>query len=176
MSYSFRCYSNAVGNPGRLHYNSVKALNHAEANAEKRRTMPVSKLLYEKESYLIRGACFALYKELGCGHKEVIYQRGLLQKLSSAGLTVSREEQIPVKVEGKKVGVYIPDVVVNGIIMLELKASSMLTKQDIRQFWQYLHIAPYKLGFLVNFGKPGGVQIIRRVYDTARGKIPRNSV
>ena len=36
-----------------------------------------SKLIYEKESYLIRGACFDLYKELGNGHKESVYQKGL---------------------------------------------------------------------------------------------------
>lgn len=130
-------------------------------------------LLYEQESYLIRGACFALYKELGCGHKEVIYQRGLVEKLRSAGLHISREEQIPVMVDEKKVGVYIPDIVVEAKIMLELKASIMITRHDIRQFWQYLRVAPYKVGFLVNFGKPGGVEIIRRVYDSAR--LPRNS-
>ena len=132
-------------------------------------------LLYPKESYIIRGIIFDLYKQLGFGHKEVVYQRGLEVKLSKAGFNVNREKQIPVLVDGKKVGVYIPDFVVNDSIMIELKASTFITKQDIMQFWQYLRVAPYKLGFLINFGKPGGVEIIRRVYESARKEDQRVS-
>ena len=126
------------------------------------------KLLYPQQSYLIQGACFDLYKELGCGHKEVVYQRGLVEKLKIRNLKVEREVQIPVKVENKKVGIYIPDLIINNIIMIEIKAKEFITKQDIRQFWQYLQITDYKLGYLINFGKPGGVELTRRVYDTAR--------
>jgi len=129
-----------------------------------------NKLLYPKESYLIRGACFELYKEVGSGHKESVYQKGLEVKLINTGLRVEREVRIPVRVDGKLVGSYTPDFVINESILAELKAKSMLTKQDIQQFWHYLRATNYKLGFLVNFGKPGGVQIIRRVYDTARRK------
>ena len=127
-------------------------------------------LIYEKESYLIRGASFELYKELGFGHKEVLYQRGLFVKLVKAGLSVVREDKIPVVVDGVKIGTYIPDMVVNGSIMIEIKAGVMLIRQDLTQFWQYLRIAPYKLGFLINFGNKNGVEIIRRVYDKARLK------
>ncbi len=125
-------------------------------------------LLYERESYLIRGACYDLYKELGSGHKEVIYLRGLLEKLKNRGLYTDKEKHIPVKIDGKKIGEYIPDVVINDIIIMELKASSFTTKEDLKQFWHYLKVTEYKLGFLVNFGKAGGVEIIRRIYDTAR--------
>ncbi len=135
-------------------------------NLTQKNTEPNKKisLIYPKESYLIRGACFDLYKDLGFGHKEVVYQRGLEVKLKNKGLDVSREKHIPVLVDGIKVGSYTPDFVVNDLILLELKASSMITKQDLSQFWQYLKTTPYKLGFLINFGKPGGVEIIRRVY------------
>ncbi len=132
-------------------------------------------LLYENESYLIRGACFNLYKELGCGHKEVVYQRGLEIKLKEKSLSVSREQQIPIKVSGKKVGIYTPDIVVNEKILIEIKAKKFITPQDKRQLWEYLTATDFRLGFLVNFGKPRGVEIIRRVYDTAREKVPRDS-
>ncbi len=136
-------------------------INYTEMtrNLTQNNTEPNSRvgLIFPKESYQIRGACFDLYKQLGFGHKEVIYQRGLEIKLNNRGLTVNREKQIPVKVDGIKVGFYTPDFVVNNSIMLELKASSILTKQDLSQFWQYLRTTPYKLGFLINFGKPGGV-------------------
>lgn len=132
-------------------------------------------LLYQEDSCLIRGVCFELYKELGCQHKEVIYQRGLFEKLKDRHLKVDREVRIPVKVNGKTVGTYTPDFVVNDTILVEIKASTFITKQDISQFWHYLRNTQYKLGFLINFGKPGGVQIIRRIYDTARLKVPRYS-
>jgi len=127
-----------------------------------------SKLIYEKESYLIRGACFDLYKELGNGHKESVYQKGLSILLKEKDMDVEREKRIPVTINGKSLGNYTPDFVINNSILLETKAKPNLTVQDKKQFWHYLKVTDYKLGFLVNFGKAGGVQIIRRIYDEAR--------
>jgi len=136
-------------------------LNNAENNM---------KLLYSAESYKIRGAAFEVYKQLGCKHKEVVFQRAYHDALLTQELEVTREKQLPVFFNGKKVGSYIPDFIVADKILIELKAKAYVIKQDIDQFWQYLKNTNYKLGFLINFGKPGGVQIIRRVYDTAREK------
>ena len=125
-------------------------------------------LLYKGESYLIRGACFAIYKKFRNTQKERVYQKALELELNSEGLTVEREKQIPVHHLGVKVGVYTPDLLVNNIILIELKAKPFLHKEDITQFWHYLKNSEFKLGFLVNFGNPEGVEIIRRVYDNAR--------
>lgn len=133
------------------------------------------KLLYERESYLIRGACFDLYKKLGNGHKESVYQKGLLILLKEKGLDVEREKRITVKIGNQSLGSYVPDFVINESILMETKAKSYLTIQDKKQFWHYLKITDYKLGFLVNFGKAGGVQIIRRIYDEARRSIQHSS-
>ena len=81
-----------------------------------------------------------------------------------------KEKQIKVYYQGKKVGAYIPDIVANEQIIIELKAKSFLTKGDQKQFWDYLKGSEYKVGYLVNFGKPGGVEMVRRIYDTAREK------
>lgn len=134
----------------------------------------ITKLLYEKESYLIRGACFDLYKELGNGHKESVYQKGLFHLLKEKDLIVEKEKRIPVKIDGVCLGNYTPDFVINDLILVELKAKSFTTVQDKKQFWHYLKATEYKLGLLINFGKPGGVEIIRRVYDTARKGVPRS--
>ena len=125
-------------------------------------------LLYEKESYLIRGACFTVYKTLWSAQKEVIYQRALAEELQILGLEVEREKRLPVKYRDKQVGVYTPDILVNQAIILELKAKPFLHKEDLQQFWYYLKNSGYKLGFLINFGEPKGVTIMRRVYDEAR--------
>lgn len=127
--------------------------------------------LFPEESYIIRGACFNIYKIFRNTHKEIIYQKALETELKLAGLNVEREKQLPVYYLNKKVGVYTPDLLINNSIIIELKAKPFIHKDDISQFWHYLKNSEFKLGFLINFGEPDGVQIIRRVYDTARFKL-----
>lgn len=127
-------------------------------------------LLYKDESYIIRGICFEIYKELGWGHKESVYQNALFNAAKEKGFSCEKEKRLLVYYQGKKVGVYTPDLVINDKILIELKAKSILLKDDLNQFWHYLKSTNYKLGFLINFGKAGGVEIIRQVYDKARQK------
>lgn len=127
-------------------------------------TQNKSKFLFKEESYLIRGACFEVYKVFRNTQKESIYQKSLQEELTIKGLKAIREKQLPVYYLDKKVGVYTPDLVVNECILLELKAKPILLKEDIQQFWYYLKNSHFNLGFLTNFGKPNGVQIVRRVY------------
>lgn len=121
-------------------------------------------LLYPTESYAVRGSAFEVYKQLGCVHKEVVYQRAMLEALLGRKLMVEREKRLPVRFNNKVVGTYMPDFVINDIIVVEIKAKEFLLTKDLQQFWQYLRSTDYKLGFLINFGKPGGVEIIRRIY------------
>ena len=79
-----------------------------------------------------------------------------------------REKRISVKIKGVCLGNYTPDFVINDSILIETKVKPILTIQDKKQFWHYLKTTDYKLGFLVNFGQSGGVQIIRRIYEKAR--------
>lgn len=125
-------------------------------------------LLYPKESYIIRGACFLIYKKFRNTQKESVYQKSLLQELKKEGLSVEREKQLPVYHLGVKVGVYSPDLLINNSIIIELKTKPFLHQKDIQQFWYYLKNSEFKLGFLVNFGEQNGVKIIRRIYETAR--------
>lgn len=111
----------------------------------------MSKLVYEKESYVIRGGCFEVYKQFRNRHKEKVYARALIIYLQKHGLA--------------KVGAYIPDIVVNDTIFLELKCKPFLSQDDQSQFWYYLKVTNFKLGFLINFGGKHGVEIIRRVHS-----------
>jgi len=129
-----------------------------------------AKLLYKEESYLIQGAAFEIYKQFRNRHKEIVYQRALIEYLKKKGLKIDKEKQIPIYFQNKKVGAYTPDIVVNDNIFIELKCKPIITRDDIKQFWYYLKCSNYKVGYLINFGSPRGVQIIRRVYDTARNK------
>lgn len=128
-------------------------------------------LLYEKESYDIRGVCFEIYKKFYCNQKEKVYQNIAADDLQLKGYYVEKEKRINIYHNGKLMGFYVIDLVVNKIIMIEFKSKPRLTQQDIKQFWYYLKCTDYKLGFLINFGNPHNVEIIRKVYDTARHKI-----
>ncbi|MDO8474020.1 MAG: GxxExxY protein [bacterium] len=109
------------------------------------------KLLYEEESYKIRGACFQVYNTLGGGIKEKIIERALSAQLKKQGMEVGHQVRISLSYLGEKIGTYIPDLVVDKKIMIELKSKPFLTSEDEKQFWGYLKGSPYELGFLVAF-------------------------
>lgn len=127
-------------------------------------------LLYAEESYIIRGLAFDIYKLFRNNHKEVIYQNAFFLGLKQKGSKIDREKRISVYYENKKIGSYMPDLIVNDNILIELKVKPRLNQDDIKQFWYYLKGSELRLGFLINFGSASGVEIIRRVYDTARNK------
>ncbi|MBI2123911.1 MAG: GxxExxY protein [Candidatus Wildermuthbacteria bacterium] len=112
----------------------------------------VEDFLYEEESYKIRGACFQVYNTLGGGIKEKIIERALSAELKGQGMEVGHQVRVPMSYRGEGIGIYIPDLVVNGKIMIELKSKPFVTSEDEKQFWGYLKGSPYKLGFLINFG------------------------
>jgi len=112
----------------------------------------MTKLLYQEESYGIRGACFDVYNELGGGIKETIIERALVLAFKSRGLDIKTQVRIDVNYAGNKIGTYIPDMVVNDKIVIEIKSKKFISDGDRKQFWGYLKGSNYKLGFLINFG------------------------
>ncbi len=124
-------------------------------------------LLYTPESYIIRGACFDVYNKLSGIYKESVINKALVIELKSKSLLVESQKRIDIFYKGEKVGLYIPDIVINDKILIELKVKPFITKEDERQFWYYLKGSNYKLGFLINFS-PKGLEIRRRIYEKAR--------
>ena len=127
----------------------------------------VKDFLYEEESYKIRGACFEVYKAFGGAFKESIIDKALTIALEKKGLSVESQKRIDIYFEEEKVGTYVPDKIINNVVILELKAKPVVTKADLDQFWNYLRGSKYKLGFLINFG-PTKLEVKRIVYDLAR--------
>jgi len=124
-------------------------------------------LLYPDESTKIVEAASEVYKHFGGSFKESIVDNALTIALEKKRLKVECQKRIDVYFEGVKVGVYIPDKIIEEKIIIELKSKPFLGKEDEKQFWRYLKATPYKLGFLINFG-PKQLEIKRRVYDLAR--------
>jgi len=122
----------------------------------------VENFLDEDLSYKIRGACFAVYNNLGGGHKELVYQKALGIELNKIGIKYEREKTLAVYYENEKIGVYRPDFVINGKIIIEIKAVDFIVKDYETQLLNYLKSTKLSLGFLVNFG-PTKIEIRRRV-------------
>ncbi|MBU4142493.1 GxxExxY protein [Patescibacteria group bacterium] len=125
------------------------------------------KFLYKKESFDIIDACQEVWKEFGGSFKEKIIDRALEIALKEKGYKIESQKRIDIYFKDQKVGIYIPDKIINGIILLELKCKPFITREDEKQFWHYLKASPYKLGFLINFS-PKKLEFRRRVYDMAR--------
>ncbi len=123
--------------------------------------------LYEDLTYKIRKCLFAVKKDLGLGHKEVIYQKALAEKFSLEGIKFEKELMVPIIYNNKRIGTYQPDFVVENKIILELKALPLTGDTEKKQVWSYLKGSSYKLALLANFSSKD-IEISRIVYDTAR--------
>lgn len=108
-----------------------------------------------------------VWKQFKGMFKESVVDNALTIALEERGLKVESQKRIDIYFHGKKVGIYIPDKIVNDIILLELKSKEFVTKSDSETFWNYLKGSKYKLGFFINFS-PTKLDINRVVYDTAR--------
>ena len=110
--------------------------------------------LLEKElSYKIQGCIFNVSNKYGRGLKESIYQKALGEEFEKNGLKFEQQKRISIySLEtGKKLGVYVPDFVVEDKIVVEIKASQFTTKHDVEQQRSYLRVSIYEVGYLVNF-------------------------
>lgn len=123
--------------------------------------------LYKELTYKIRGALFEVYNTLGPGFKEIVYQRALAKEFQLQGILYEEKKKIPVIYKGEKVAVYEPDFIVDGKIIIEIKAEPQLNKINLVQLYYYLKGTEYKVGLIVNFGGTE-LEIKRRVFDTAR--------
>ncbi|WP_136526683.1 GxxExxY protein [Geomonas ferrireducens] len=100
------------------------------------------------------GACFEVSNELGSGFLESVYEKALLVALTDVGLQA--DSQVPLKVvyRNKVVGDFFADIVVEGTVLLELKAVKALAPEHTAQVLNYLKATGIEVGLLVNFGHP----------------------
>ena len=124
----------------------------------------MAKLIFEKETYAIRGAVFAVYKEMGSGFLEAVYQECLEMELRSRGIPFVAQPELKLVYKGETIGqTYKPDLVCFENIILELKALKEAGPEHRAQLLNYLKASGMELGLLVNFGSHPNVQIERMV-------------
>ena len=121
-------------------------------------------MIEEELTYKIRGAIFAVYKELGPGLLENIYEAALVYELEKRGLKVEEQKQIQVYYDGKVLPVdYRIDLLVEDKVILELKSVSDLKDVHFKQLLTYLRITKKRVGLLVNFNTEDIVKSIHRI-------------
>ncbi|MCU0535081.1 MAG: GxxExxY protein [Hydrococcus sp. Prado102] len=114
----------------------------------------MEKLKYADITQKIIGAAFEVHKFLGNGFQEVIYQRALAYEMSQSGLVFAREieQDIFYKDLDKPIGTRRADFVVEGKVLVELKAVIQLEDVHLAQALNYLKAYKLEVGLLINFG------------------------
>lgn len=110
-------------------------------------------------------AALAVHRDLGPGLLESVYEAVLADELGARGLSVARQVLVPIIYKGKQIDDgYRADLVVDGLVVLELKSIEAIKDVHKKQLLTYLKLSGKKLGFLLNFGeavmKKGIVRIV----------------
>ena len=122
----------------------------------------MSDLLYADEVYAIQGAIFEVYKTLGSGFLEGVYQEALELELTSRGIPYRSQPEITISYKGSMLHqTYRADIICFDSIILELKAVNQLLPEHSAQLFNYLRATGMKLGLLINFSHYPGADIRR---------------
>lgn len=108
---------------------------------------------YSELTSKIIGCAMTVHKTLGNGFQEVIYQRALEIEMALAGITFSREFEMPIFYREQQIGMRRVDFLVEGVISVELKAISKLDDIHFAQAINYLEAYNLEIGLLINFGE-----------------------
>jgi GxxExxY protein len=114
----------------------------------------------------ILGCFFQVHKELGYGFSEKVYENALAILLRENELTVEQQVRLQVYYHNQTVGEYIADMIINNVVLLELKAAEKLIDDHAAQLLNYLKATNIEVGLLLNFGPTA--EFRRKVYDNER--------
>jgi len=99
-------------------------------------------------------ACFEVSNELGAGYIESVYEKALQVALLQKGVVVERQIPLQVSFRGVVVGDFTADMIIDGKVLLELKAVDALSNQHFAQLLNYLKATGIEIGMAINFGTP----------------------
>ncbi len=127
--------------------------------------------MLEDEGYQLMGAAFEVFNQLGYGMAEEIYQQSLEMELSLRGIPFQSKRELAVYYKDRLLDThYRPDLLVNGAIVVELKAVTELVSDHEAQLFNYMRCARQQVGYLVNFGKRGELQWKRFILSDFQAK------
>lgn len=109
---------------------------------------------HEELSRQIIGCSFDVINVLGAGFLESVYEKALHIALTESGLAVERQKPIEVRFRSQVVGDFYADLLVEGKILIELKAVKAIAPEHQAQIINYLNATGISVGLLINFGNP----------------------
>jgi len=122
------------------------------------------KIVYKDECYQIQGAVFEVYREMGCGFLEAVYQKCLEKELHQRQIPFQIKKELAVFYKKEMLNVtYVPDIICYNKIIIEIKAVKEIAPAHKAQLFNYLKATSMQLGLLVNFGSYPKSQILRIV-------------
>jgi GxxExxY protein len=102
---------------------------------------------------IVLEASIEVHRNLGPGLLESVYEAAMAHELSARGLVVQRQVPIPVQYKGLRFDEgFRADLVINGLVIIELKSIENISKAHRKQIQTYLRLTGMKLGYLLNFG------------------------
>jgi len=116
----------------------------------------------------IIGCAYRVYNRMGFGFLESVYEKCLIIELRRAGLGVEPQKPISVSYDGEKVGEFTADLVVEGVVIVELKSVQRIIKAHEIQLVNYLVATGLPVGLLINFGE-NRVEVKRKVRELPKG-------
>ena len=117
-------------------------------------------------TYEIRGAIYDVYKALGPGLLESVYEEALCFELEQRGLKVERQKQVPIVYKGNLLETELRlDVLVEDKVIVELKSVEEMKKVFAKQLLTYLRLMDKKVGLLVNFNTDNILNAIKRIVN-----------
>ena len=117
-------------------------------------------------TFEIRGAIYDVYKELGPGMLESVYEEALCFELERRGLTIERQKQVPINYKGNVLKTELRlDLLVNDELIVELKSVEELKPVYYKQLLTYLKLMDKRVGLLINFNVNDLMDGIKRVIN-----------
>ena len=112
---------------------------------------------------IIIKAFYTVYNKLGYGFLEKVYEKAMLIEVGKLGIDVKSQVSIKVLYEGKDVGNYFADLIIDNKIIVELKAAECIDDAHEAQLTNYLRATEYEVGLILNFGRKA--QFKRRAFS-----------
>jgi GxxExxY protein len=131
---------------------AIAGSNGNADNAVTARQRGPDMLLHRDVTERVLNSYYVVYDDRGYGFAEGVYVRSLVVELQSRGLRVAREVETKIFYKGVEVGLYRADLIVEGKVLVEVKATEGLVKSDERQVLNYLKATGLQVGLLLNFG------------------------
>jgi len=127
---------------------------------------------HEEITEKIIKAFYKVYNTLGYGFLEKVYENAMVIELTAMGLKVEKQKRVLVYYFGNIVGDYNADLIVEGVVTVELKTNEILVEQNENQLTNYLKATNIEVGLLLNFGKKP--QVKRKIFDNDKKPMLKN--